>query len=1153
MCAARDPMADLRAELIRLHGDIGSPTLEELKAHADRLGFALATSTVHDLLTSRRLARWETVRRFVCACREHAVAARSELPAVRFDEAWWQERYDARDAGELPGGGEPTRSSYLRQVRRLVPVELRERATELVELAEFCTAGGEGGYRWYRARAWAGKSALLAWFVLHPPRGVRVVSFFVTSRLPQHSNRSGFIAVVLEQLAGLLHRPVPGSLTDATSGAHLLAMLEDAAEHCQARDERLVLVVDGLDEDLGVTVGPAAYSIAALLPDTLVAGLRVVVSARPRPPIPGDVPDHHPLRDPAVVRELPVSPYAEAVRNDAQRELAQMLHGTALERDMLGLLVAAGGGLTIHDLAELTDGRPRLIGEHLRAASGRTFLSWPGRWRSGAVSYGFAHETLLDTAAHELAGPELDDYRSRLHVWADGYRDRGWPADTPEYLLAGYPDTLRATGDQARMVALATDRIRHNRMLDTSDSDVLALNEIAAALDTLVAVPEPDLPAIARLAVRRDALIGRNATMPTDLPALWLDLGDADRAEILALGITPAHRQRDALLSLIVRLAADGHRDRAERLATQLDALHAAPRTEPEAAVEGEVWSMALVRAAAAVGRFERAITVISSITDRRRRIEALTVLAESSPAEPDRTAILAEANRIVHTAEREERFRLRSALPPLLFALGEIDLAKQMGSVGGLVRDRVDSPRNLAGAAAHALDRAEASVAVARVHLAAGDRDRAVALAVEIEMTHRPRRPGMTTAQATAAAEGCARLGWYAWADRLTRGIRGKSDRAKTCAAVALATAARDPERACATAWTIRDTQLRTNTLRDIVRSVAATSDDLDRVARIATSIRRPGPRSEACAVVVEIAAAAGDLERCTRLRRLITHLFWQSRATTAIALAHAAAGDHAEATALVATINDPDYQADGWLRLAQALLATGDLDAANPVLTRAEECANRTKDSERRTWTQLRIVQTVADAAGDPDQAARLSRKAVELAGNLGRSEDWDTGVTVSNGMWFLIRAAVRAGDLDRAESLARAIMDPIDRCIGLKDVVDALLACGEIDRATALARTVPLDFSRADTLAAVAAALLTTGSTQPADTLVAELFHARDQSRFWRALATSAPIPSASRCVAHALHTGSWHESVPQLVRADPSALIAILDECRIASPN
>ncbi|WP_170231976.1 NACHT domain-containing protein [Saccharothrix saharensis] len=1168
--------------------------------------------------------------------------------------------------------GQSARSAYLRQVRGIAPDELRDRAAELAELARFCSATGAGGYWWYRAPAWAGKSALLAWFVVNPPAGVRVVSFFVTSRLPQHGDLSGFIAVVLEQLCDLLHRPVPGPLTDATSGAHLLAMLDEAAEHCQARGERLVLVVDGLDEDLGVTVGPTAHSIAAMLPESLVAGLRVVVSARPRPPVPDDVPDGHPLRDPAIVHELSPSAHADVVRVDAQRELARWLHGTELELDLLGLLVAAGGGLTVRDLAELTGGRPRLIGEHLRTATGRTFVAFPPRWRTGAENYRFAHDTLLKTASHELSGAELGDRRTRLRAWAGGYRDRGWPVDTPEYLLADYPKTFHPTDDRAQVLALAIDRTRHNRMVDVTGSDVLALTEITAALDTACGATKTDLTAIARLAVHRDALTGRNATIPTDLPGLWFDLGEVEHAETLALGITPAHRQRDALLDLIVRHAAGGHRDRAELLAARLDDLHAAPRAAPEAAAEAAEWSSALVHAWAAAGRFDRAMTAMSAITDLRRWIQALTTLAECSPEGSDRAAVLAEAARLERTAGRA----LHPALLALFAALGEVEPAERVWPAQGLVWDQAaclwhlaravpdparhpwlhhialsvaqeltapgelshgircaavvavaralaligDRPaavvvlraaaalpthtdrsaneqdevlRHLAealaevaevefaeevarritwpfgraialarvagvtAAAAHGRARtlvrdAESAaraggytgalLAVARAHSAVGNRDSAVALASEVLLSHRSARHRLTVPQATAMAEGFARMGNHTTADRLVRDSTKNRDRAEAYAKVALAT--REPERAWDIARSINDSRLRAETLTRITRTVVATGD-LDLAERIATSIRRSASRSQACAVIVDAAAAGGDLDRCHRLLRVITDPWWRARATTAIALARTKSGDHADAVALVAAIENSDFQAEGWLRLVERLVEDGHVDAANLALVKAQECADQSAHREWRTWTRLRIVQTVANAAGHPDESAHLSRKAVELAGQLGESS-WESLVTVGDGMVYLVEAAVRVGDLDRAASLAHSIEDPTDRDLALERVVNALLVRGDVERATALARTAPYDFSRAARLATVAAALLATGPSRPAEALVTELTHLPDRSLFWRTLAAATPGPRAARFVAHALQCGPWHESIPELLRVAPHALTAILEE-------
>lgn len=55
-------------------------------------------------------------------------------------------------------------------------------------------------------------------------------------------------------------------------------------------------MVDGLAEDHGVTLGPDCHSNAALLPRVPPHGLRIVLAGRPHPPVPGDVPQDHPLR-----------------------------------------------------------------------------------------------------------------------------------------------------------------------------------------------------------------------------------------------------------------------------------------------------------------------------------------------------------------------------------------------------------------------------------------------------------------------------------------------------------------------------------------------------------------------------------------------------------------------------------------------------------------------------------------------------------------------------------------------------------------------------------------------------------------------------------------------------------------------------------------
>ena len=165
---------------------------------------------------------------------------------------------------------------------------------------------------WWQAGPWAGKSALLSTFVLRPPpkwrRRVRLVSFFITARLAAQDTREAFTQVLAEQLAELLGQALPAVLPEATREAYLLGLLSQAAAACKDAGGRLVLVVDGLDEDRGVTTGPDAHSIAGLLPADPPAGMRVILAGRPNPPVPDDVPDWHPLRDPAIIRPLPDLP-----------------------------------------------------------------------------------------------------------------------------------------------------------------------------------------------------------------------------------------------------------------------------------------------------------------------------------------------------------------------------------------------------------------------------------------------------------------------------------------------------------------------------------------------------------------------------------------------------------------------------------------------------------------------------------------------------------------------------------------------------------------------------------------------------------------------------------------------------------------------------
>jgi hypothetical protein len=307
----------------------------------------------------------------------------------------------------------PVRPDYLAQVGLIAPPSLAGREAELAELAAFCLDDGRGPYAWWQAGPWAGKTALLSTFVLHPPpqvaERVRLVSFFITARLAAADTRQAFTEAVLGQLAALTGQELPAALPEAAGEGYLLDLLGRAAHACQEAGGRLVLVVDGLDEDQSVTTGRAARSIAGLLPAVPPAGMRVIVAGRTNPPVPDDVPDRHPLRDPAVIRPLAPSSYAGDVARLAGQELRDLHRGGGTGRDVLGLLTAARGGLSGPDLAALTGVPLWEVEDIVQTGAGRAFARRPARWDPGSEVYLLAHEELQAAATRSLQASGLLD------------------------------------------------------------------------------------------------------------------------------------------------------------------------------------------------------------------------------------------------------------------------------------------------------------------------------------------------------------------------------------------------------------------------------------------------------------------------------------------------------------------------------------------------------------------------------------------------------------------------------------------------------------------------------------------------------------------------------------------------------------------------
>ena len=400
-------------------------------------------------------------------------------------------------------------SAYLEQVRDLASKQLLGRDDELAELAAFC--GGDAPYVWWQGAPWTGKTALMSWFVLHPPPGVDVVSFFVASQLAGQADSSACAEAVLEQLALQIGVNLPAFASSAARDAQLRLLLRSGSERAEQQGKKLVLVIDGLDADQSRAAQPQLPSIASLLPADPPPSLRTIVASRPYPPVPSDVPDNHPLRTCLPV-SLEPSRYAEVQKRLARDELRSLVREGRPYQDVVGYLTTSRGGLSRMDLEELTRLPPYQMELILEGATGRSIgrrQRFIERDAQDESAYYMAHEALLQEASSAIGQKLLDEYARRIHDWADSYADQGWPENTPAYLLDEYSQLLIADATPARIIAYALDERRHERMLGQPGGRNIACREIRMAQRLLFDQDEHDPHISTRLALREAEICRR--------------------------------------------------------------------------------------------------------------------------------------------------------------------------------------------------------------------------------------------------------------------------------------------------------------------------------------------------------------------------------------------------------------------------------------------------------------------------------------------------------------------------------------------------------------------------------------------------------------------------------------------------------------------
>ena len=998
------------------------------------------------------------------------------------------------------GPGRVAGTAYLEQVRDIAPAELLHREEELGELAEFCTGPGPGGpggdasYLWWQAGPWAGKSALMSWFVLHPPPGTDVVCFFVTARLAGQADSTAFTEALLEQLASLAGEELPASPASANRDAHRRLLLRTAARQAREAQRRLVLVIDGLDEDRSGHSAEGLPSIASLLPRHPEEGLRVIVSGRPHPDIPGDVVGDHPLRR-CAVRRLAVYPQASDIERRAKDELRKLLRGPEDGKHLLGLVTAAQGGLTLDDLESLTRLAPHQIEDVLSSASGRTFIR-------RAADYLLAHETLQDEATHSL-GRSLDHYRQQIHDWAGDYRARRWPPDTPAYLLRGYPQMLRALGDTTRVAGLALDAERHDRMLASLGGDGAAVAEITAAFEMTAATASPDFAPLLSLAARRDDLLARNANVPPVLPLAWATLGYPVRAEALARAIGDPTGRASALTRLTTLLAEAGEHEHVRRLAP--DAI-AAVRSAGDLDVQGQ-FLLRVVRATASAGDLALAATAARAIEDPFWKADAATLLARAhgEADRPDEGTVDDDQN----YAERTVAPAVSSAQPdggaagravpeiglvPFAYALARSGRTREAALIAGSIDDpllRAEALTEVAeGIAIHGAPH-DAIGLIQRDIAQPGWQARAlgkiaVLLAARRMIGTLPRESANSAALMeapwTAVVRELPEPEYIAHAVADARAIAGSAGRAEALADVAwaLALAGRPAEavpvlnEAEAVARDLSPASQLTAGLPDLVDALCLAGKPVEARA-VAVAISSESARLRAYGLVLRALLDAGLYQDALTMVPLMP----KSSAPGEAAVDLARAGQHKPATEIALAIPNRGFREATLIDVARALASRGDGAGAIATAHLISDLSGRVhsftklatllagprqnEHASQAATAAIAAAVTITDATTRADSLAKMAGLFAEARLGEHASQAATAAVSAAEQSAYLptashvLMALISAGAHEQTTSMARIIEKWEARDVAVCESARAMVS-GDYERAIAIASSMP-----------------------------------------------------------------------------------------------
>jgi nucleoside phosphorylase/tetratricopeptide (TPR) repeat protein len=427
-----------------------------------------------------------------------------------------------------------SRAAYLSHAHDIAPVALLQREAELQALADICESAS--GWHLFKAEAYSGKSSLLSWFFLHPPENAWMAGFFIVGRIYSQSDSDSFTESMAQQLEDYLD---PSQMAGASQSFKktVAELLGEVAGIALKNGKKLILLIDALDEDKSES--REKPSILSLLPKIEIPNLVVILSSRPMPDIQKDphLPDMHPVRN-CTVHSLEILQLSKDFKARAEEELRWLYDTNSKSADTIALLAVANGALTVEDLSEMTAQLPIEASRIFHNSTGRTFAYKEQKKTplslSTETAYMLGHADLQEQALEGFVGRSSDRYLSIIDSWCDGFKEKGWPDDTPLYLLTDYLGLLSENSRWDRLSLILSDENYINRVFDCMLLNTVYLQHIKAALQVFIKHERPDLLRISLLSHQRERLRKYNADLPSELPVVLAKLSHYDYAIALS-------------------------------------------------------------------------------------------------------------------------------------------------------------------------------------------------------------------------------------------------------------------------------------------------------------------------------------------------------------------------------------------------------------------------------------------------------------------------------------------------------------------------------------------------------------------------------------------------------------------------------------------